>query len=448
METQMTSPTHFPTDIILWDVIEEHFDEAEFLFEKWERTLYSPGYTLTELGATIEPRLEAHLDGLLIGGREVAARLLEQELENDMAPTRALVAALVLLGSEDEATARRVLGVVQDVQGPLQETLARALVLSNVAQLDWMVLARFREAQSESEKALWLEILTGRGVDVGELLRPCVSADDHRLVCAALEALRRFAHLEMMAVAERHLRSDQPLLRASAFKTSLAFGSRDAWQLALQLAETSDTDNPELLLLIALLGRSENHQILYRQLDHPARLDRVLWLLGYCGTMQAGDACLPYLQSVDDRVAKVAAETMAWIGGFDLNEDAFQAASVDPEEDETLPPIEEDDLDANLDLDGVDDLPVPNREAITRWWEANRDRLRQKGRHVFGQPFSPQAMVHALEAAPLWRRHAVALELSMRTAGKQHVSTDAFSSRQRQQMAALGAISLGQWGEG
>src|SRR5437870_2540108 len=102
----MTSPTHSPTDIILWDVIEEHFDEAEFLFEKWERTLYSPGYTLAELGATIEPQLEAHLDGLLIGGREVAARLLEQELENDMAPTRALVAALVLLGSEEEATAR------------------------------------------------------------------------------------------------------------------------------------------------------------------------------------------------------------------------------------------------------------------------------------------------------------------------------------------------------
>jgi uncharacterized protein (TIGR02270 family) len=429
--------------VILWDILEEHFDEAEFLFEQWERALYSPGYTLTELSVTIEPRLEAHLDGLLLGGREVAERLLDQELENDTAPIRAAVAALVLLCSEEEAAAKRVLGAAQDAEGPLQEALARTLILSNVVRLDWLVLERFREARSEPEKALWLEILTGRGVDIGELLRPCVDADDHWLVGAAIEAVRRFARREMIAVAERYLRSDHPPLRASALKASLMLGSQEAWQFCLQLAKTSDTEVPDLLLLIATLGQPEDHQILYTQLCNPARLERLLWTLGCCGTVQAGDMCLPYLQSEDERVAKVAAEAMSWIGGFDLNEDAFQVSSVEPEDDETLPPIEEDALDADLGLDGVDDLPVPNREAIARWWEANRDRLRPNGRQVFGRPFSPEAMIHALEAAPLWRRHAVALELAMRTGGKQHVSTDAFSSRQRQQIALLGRISLG-----
>ncbi len=76
----------------------------------------------------------------------------------------------------------------------------------------------------------------------------------------------------------------------------------------------------------------------------------------------------------------------------------------------------------------------------------NRERLSKDGRQVFGRPFSAEAMVHAIEAAPLWRRHGVALELSIRTGGK-HVSTEAFSSRQCRQMAALEGLSLGQWSE-
>ena len=75
---------HSPSDLILWDVIEEHFDEAEFLLEQWERALHSPGYTLTELGATLEQRPEAHLDGLLSAVRAVAEHLLQRELENEL----------------------------------------------------------------------------------------------------------------------------------------------------------------------------------------------------------------------------------------------------------------------------------------------------------------------------------------------------------------------------
>jgi uncharacterized protein (TIGR02270 family) len=445
---QMTASTHTPPALILWDVIEEHFNEAEFLFEQWEHALHSPTYTLTELGATLEQRLEAHLDGLLIGGPGVAERLLEPELENDTEPIRAVVAALVLLCSEEDAAINRVLEVTQGAEGPLQEALARALVLSNAARLDGMVMQRFRIAQSDSEKAVWLEILNGRGVDTGELLRHCFDSDDHRLVSAALEAVRRFARREMITDVEKHLRSDHPAVRTSAIKASLAFGSRDAWQLCLQLARASDVYDPELLLLIAILGQPQEHRLLYTLLDNSESPESLLWTLGYCGTVEAGDVCLPFLQTGDERVAKAAAEAMAWIGGFDLNEDEFQLPPLEPEEDETLPPFEEDDLDPDLTSDGVDDLPVPNPEAIIQWWEENRGRLTQNQRCLLGQPSSPEAMVHALEVGSLWRRHGTALELSLRTGGEQHVSTDSFSSRQRRQTAALGAMSLEQWAKG
>ena len=442
----MASSTQGPPDLILWDVVEEHFNESEFLFEQWDRALHSPKYNLTELGATLEQRLAAHLDGLVVGGRPVAKRTLEPELENASEPNRTIVAALALLFMEEEKRANHVIELVQRTEGPLQEALSRALTLANVTQLDRLLQGRFRESRSDTEKAVFLDILTGRGVDPGESLRPCFESRNPQLVGAALKAAGRFARREMLGIVDKLLRADHRPTRPIALGAGLALGSRNAWKLCRVVVKDWNRDEPDLLLMIAILGRPEDHQLLYAQLDNPARTERILWNLGFCGTLEAGDACLARLQSDNKRVAKVAAEALAWIGGFDLNSNEFQAPASEVEEDETLAEAEESDLETNLKLDGVDDLPVPNREAIAQWWKENRERLPKDGRQVFGRPFSAEAMVHALEAAALWRRHGVALELSIRTGGK-HVSTDAFSSRQRRQIAALEGISLGQWSE-
>ena len=54
------------SDLILWDVEREHLKEAEFLFDLRQARLCSPHYTVSELGARLERRLEAHIDGLHI----------------------------------------------------------------------------------------------------------------------------------------------------------------------------------------------------------------------------------------------------------------------------------------------------------------------------------------------------------------------------------------------
>jgi uncharacterized protein (TIGR02270 family) len=441
----MTSIRHAKPDLILWDVVEEHFEEAEFLFGQWEGALHSPRYNLTELGRTLEQRLEAHLDGLLVGGRDVAARVLDPELANADEPARATVAALALLLNEEEETAESVIDTSLGNDGPLQAALARALELVSVETLDRMLLERFRASRTEPETAVLLEILIGRGVDVGDLLRRCFESDEPRLVGAALDAAGRFGRREMLAVAERHLRSDHPRIRASAMKASLTLGSREGWQLCRELAQPPNVDDPGLLLLIAILGQPRDHQILYSHLENRVRVEWILWTLGFCGTLQAGDACLARLEGKDEREAKAAAEAMSWIGGFDLNEKQFQAPRAELGEDETLPALADDELDAELGVDRLDDLPVPNRESIAQWWKESRGRMGQNQRNVLGRPYSPESVAHALEAGALWRRHGVALEISIRTHGRQHVSTDAFSSRQRRQMAALVGMDMSRW---
>jgi len=441
----MTTLASSPPDLILWDVVEEHFNEAEFLFGQWNRALHSPLYNLAELGRTSEQRLEAHLDGLVVAGPEAADRVLFPELENADEPARATVAALALLFSQKEETTARVIETAKHAKEPLAEALIRALVLANVEALDRILLSDFRQTQQATERAVLLEILNGRGVDLGAELAQCFQSDDPRLARAAVYAAGRFGRREMIGLTESHLQSDDPGLRERAMRASLILGSRKAWKLCLQLAESPDNRTPTLWLFIALLGQSADHRILYTQLDRSSSTEHILWTLGFCGTLQAGELCVGHLNSKDERVAKIAADSIAWIAGFNWKDPRFQIPATEPEERETLPALDEDALDADLGLDGVDGLPVPNRSAIAEWWKQNSGQWAPDQRYLLGRLYSPEALIHGLETGSLWRRHGLALELSIRTSGQQHLSIDAFSSQQYRQIEALSGIGARQW---
>ncbi|MCC7157547.1 MAG: TIGR02270 family protein [Bryobacterales bacterium] len=423
--------------MILWDVIEEHFNEAEFLFDQWERALQSPRYNLTELGATLERRLEAHLDGLLVGGPAVAERVLIPELANAEEPTRAIVAALVLLYAETEML-DAVVDSALHADGVLQKALARALTLASVDSLDRILLEGFHAAAEEPQKAILLDILTSRRVDVGEVLRRCVESGCQQLVGAALTAIGRFGRRDLSVFAEKLLRSENLDLRTNALRAGLTLGSSEAWRVCRQMAELPHPDDPNVMLYIAILGEPKDHEILYSRLEAPANLERALWTIGFCGTVRAGDVCLARLESDEERVAKAAAESMAWIGGLDLNDERFRETRAVAAEEEALPPLELEDLDGTLEEDGFDELPVPNRGAVGKWWQESRGKVSQHRRLRMGCPDSPAAVLHALESGPLWRRHGVALELCIRSGGASHVQTDTFSPRQRRQMSAIG----------
>ena len=55
--------------LILDDVLEEHAEEAAFLWQQREAAVRAPDYDIEEL-AEVDERLEAHLDGLRIGGEK------------------------------------------------------------------------------------------------------------------------------------------------------------------------------------------------------------------------------------------------------------------------------------------------------------------------------------------------------------------------------------------
>jgi len=89
-------------ETILWDIVEEHLDEAEFLVELWASSRHSAVYTLAELDRGPELRLLAHVDGLVVNGPLALERVCWPVLEDPKAePPRIAAAALAMLEGGD-----------------------------------------------------------------------------------------------------------------------------------------------------------------------------------------------------------------------------------------------------------------------------------------------------------------------------------------------------------
>jgi len=92
--------------MILFDILEEHIEEADFLWQQRANALASHDYTLDEL-AEVEERLLAHLDGLVLG-EKAAWGLIEPKLMGGGEVGEVFAAAFVALDSGDSARVEAV----------------------------------------------------------------------------------------------------------------------------------------------------------------------------------------------------------------------------------------------------------------------------------------------------------------------------------------------------
>jgi uncharacterized protein (TIGR02270 family) len=103
-----------PSAPVIVDILEEHFEELQVLWPKRQEAMRSPRYTLRTLDE-LEERIEAHVQGLLVGG-EQTRKLLEPGLvEGD--PVIAFIAAYGLLRLEKPEIHEAVLNALVKAEG-------------------------------------------------------------------------------------------------------------------------------------------------------------------------------------------------------------------------------------------------------------------------------------------------------------------------------------------
>ncbi|MGH1345259.1 MAG: TIGR02270 family protein [Nannocystales bacterium] len=437
--------TETRSDTILWDVVEEHLDEAEFLAETWHVNLDSPAYLREEFEQGPQERLLAHVDGLVVGGEEVRAELLEPALaDEDTERWRAAAVALSLLSHPNVQFAAPLFDGLDERPEEVRLGIADALAMSSRSDLDVRITDALRRGGEPAHLTALATVGGMRGANPGNLVDGLLQGADESGRAAAVSMLP-YGDRRYLNWVEHSLTGTTPELQWAAARAGLVMGSGPAWQQVGRWGLADEPDPEAMVLLASLADRNITQRIADRADDEAVR-PRVLHALGYSGRRLAMETCLTWLG--DETAGPLAGEAFAAMTGLPLDDDAFwdDVEDDDGEDDENEDvddleeDLEEEDLDEDLGVSAEQELRIPKPEAILAWWEERQSRFDAKKRYIAGRPADQVAIAHALKVLPMRRHHALAFELLVRSKGTVNLRTRALTFASTELLAGLPGI--------
>jgi uncharacterized protein (TIGR02270 family) len=413
-----------------WDLVAQSLEEGAFYWKRWEADLQSLTRNLDEVWSWTEDRLQGALDGVRVAGDRVV-EVTQAALEGEDLAARTVAAHL--LAAKTPAHAREALATaVRQAQGAPLRAMVRGIETAALDGTFAPVTAALVAAGPEHSAAL-CRLKAFRGVTPGEEAMTALASNVPQLQAQALRALA-CADDEALVVRSVSwgLRSDSPEVRCAAIGTGVRRRVDGAWEAAVELIAQRHPDGAPFLSCVAALGAAEERELVIAALREPALQQAALFALGYVGTPQAVEICLAGMR--DAKLARAAGEAYCAITGAELARDRLTAA--EPAESPSLPPLEEDDLDADLVPKAHELWPLPDLQAVQRHWQGSRGAFGAGVRHYRGRPVDLETLMVALESGTMLRRADLALELAVRTGGKYDLEPRAFAPAQRTQMRA------------
>jgi uncharacterized protein (TIGR02270 family) len=424
--------------MILWDVIEEHLDEAAFLWPQWERALVSPRYVPGEVMSGPEERLLAHVQGLLECGPPAVERLLLPALEEE--PGRICAAALTLLVDGAREPLAGLLDRLESGGEVYQDCIRRVLEVAGGDALTSCLGEVVQEARAPAlVLASVLGALSVRARNAPSLgLRPFLSSREPLLQAAALLAAGRWQRPLLPEELRGALDSPSAVVRDAALEAGLLLGHRAAWDACRHVVASRLPGCRLAMRLLAMGGTPQDLQELLQQLDAPGLREDALRALCASGRPEAVEACLPLLR--EKKVARLAGEVFSATTGVAL-EGPLVLESPEEDEDEDAP------VGVALSAEGLAlgaerELPLPEPGALETAWKEARKRLVAGARHLQGQRLDAETCMRSLKLAPMRRRHDLALELGIRSGGAWRVNTKDFVQVQWAQLSSLSPANM------
>ncbi len=433
-----TTPPH----LILWDVIEEHLEEAGFELERWSSALRSPLYTLDDVAEGPEQYLLAHLSALLVAGPPAFERLLLPMLLEPEGQELSLLSAAAAIGLRlghfDALFAALRSGPVAE-----RRAIVRGLSLVDDPSFDGRIAAEWDRGRSAAlSRVAILEVAGARGLPLAGFAS-ALDGEDLLEVAAAVRIARCSRDRRVLPRLEQLTGHSDTDTRNSALDVAIAWGSVRAFRCCIELAKAHEPCSGHVLELVAVVGGPEEHALIRHWLEHDDAAVRhdAIRALGLTGDVANMEILLELLSAEDVLAAKLAGEAVVAIAGLDAGERAFQSAPVAPSPDEearnALPSVEDDDLEADLRPDDAESLPLLDPAAVAQWWSTTQSRLSGGQRLWRGRRADKRTHLQLLREASMRARLPVATSLSIRTQGVQQLDVDALSSRQRRALLSL-----------
>jgi uncharacterized protein (TIGR02270 family) len=407
-------------------LIDESFEEATFLWSRWESDLSSITRNLDEVWSWTEDRLSGALDGVRLAPDAALARLVEMAVSAGK-PLELTVCGHVLADAPAPGARALLARTLSAATGAHLRALMRGIEVA-VLNGSFAPVTKLLLRHSPEHAAALAGLKAFRRAALNEELQRAFESNVTELQVQALRAARQLPQQYVAAWVDTGLKAEDPAVRLAAMETGIRHGIPNAWREALSAIRDRRGACASLVPLVAMLGHDSEHQLIFSLLGEPALQRAALWSLGSIGTVEAGNYCISALKH--PKLSRMAAEAYCAITGADLARDRMSM----PEPDEPTPAFEEDNLDANLVPTPEQQWPLPNPDALRKHWHEQQSRFHSGVRYVRGQPTSPEVLMRAMETAPMLRRPDYAFELYVRTEGKYDVEPRATRAIQRSMM--------------
>ena len=414
------------------DLVDESFDEAAFLWRRWESELASPTRNLDDIYSWTEDRLHGALEGIRVGGPAAIEMATEALGSDDL--YRVSAAAGILATSSDRDATDALVAALKDAKGTRLRAIVRALELLGSDQSLRAAASALAAAGPDHAGAL-CRLKAFRRVAPGEEMAVALTADSADAQVDAIRAARLIPSAVESEALSTMLQGGAAPVQYAAVETALCLRHPRAWDTAVAVVRKNAPGAGPCLNLIALFGTAEEHEVVYEALRNPNLQVPAIWALGHIGTGRAVEACLAGMKR--EALARACGEAYSWITGADLERDRLAV----PEPEVETPALEEDDLDADLVPPPEALWPLPDPEASARHWQALKTDWAPNVRYIRGRPVSGETLLVTIETGPMLRRPDLVLEIRVKTRGRCDVETRAFTARQRQMMAAARAAS-------
>jgi|GEM_PF-3433722 len=316
------------------DILVEHLEEADFLLGLRQRALASPDFDLPAL-AKLERRLDAHLDGLALGGERTRHELAAGLTADD--PWRVAAMAAGMLAMDDRGASAQVLDLVPEDAAHPSPGVAVALRYLPLQPEVQQKLVSWLEDKAPGRLALAWRILGSHGVAIAADPATAADHDDPAVRAAVAEALG-YGQTPRMDLLARLWRDEDLEVRHQAALSRARIGDPD---LLTNLRETiGATEQPpswEIELLACLGDRSDVDLLVRMVAEAPPDAPHAEAAIDGLATLGLAEAVPALLTAMEGAVPLATAAGQAFVRITGLELPALPETEVSPEEeDETF----------------------------------------------------------------------------------------------------------------
>ena len=188
------------TTAIIEDIVDQHFEEAAFLWSQRDAATIATNYTLPDL-AFLDERLEAHIDGLRVAG-DYGWELCEGGLDPED-PGTLFTASIIAFESGDEERIELIVGASGE---------SRVAFRAVVSGLGWMNKQRFNTlilglvgAKSRRYRRLGIAACGIRRMNPKSYLDQAANSSDLFLKRLAFKSAGELNRLDLLPLLQQHL---------------------------------------------------------------------------------------------------------------------------------------------------------------------------------------------------------------------------------------------------